>query len=74
MPEKVSLKLNDFQNKITTSFGNLRYNSDLSDVTLVCEGGQQMEAHRVFLAASSLFFENLFKNNKDTHYTEPRRG
>ena len=33
-------------------------------MTLVCEDGQQVEAHKVVLASSSPFFMNLLKNTK----------
>ena len=34
---------------------NLSNNSDFSDVTLACEDGQQVEAHKVILAGQVLF-------------------
>ena len=33
--------------------------NDFADGTLACEDGQQIEAHKVILAASSSFFQNL---------------
>jgi len=33
-------------------------------VTLGCEDGQQIEAHKVILAASSPFFQRILKRNK----------
>ena len=36
-------------------------------MTLACEDGQQIEAHKVILAASSPFFKNLLKKNKHPH-------
>ena len=58
MSEKLCLqcKWNDFKENIKGAFGSLRQDNDFSDVTLVCEGSQQMEAHKVILAASSPFF------------------
>ena len=47
MSEKLCLKWNDFQENVNTAFGNLRGNSNFSDVTLACEDGQQFEAHKV---------------------------
>jgi len=38
-----------------------------SDVTLVCEDGQQMEAHKVILASASPFFLELLKKNQHPH-------
>ena len=45
----------------------MRGDQDFSDVTLACEDGKQVEAHKVILAASSPFFQNLLKRNKHHH-------
>ena len=42
-------------------------NSAFDGMTLVCEGGQQIEAHKVFLASSSPFFMELLKRIKHPH-------
>ena len=65
--EKFCLKWNDFQNSITSSFQILKSDSDFTDVTLACEDGQQIEAHKVILTSSSPFFLNLLKKNKHPH-------
>ena len=52
----------------------LRENNDFSDVTLACEDGKQMGAHKVILTASSPFFQNLLKKNKHTHPLIYMRG
>ena len=62
--DKLCLQWNDFRANISTSFGHLRTDGDLTDVTLACEDGSQVEAHKVVLAASSPFFTNLLKKNK----------
>ena len=67
MSEKLCLKWNDFQENVNAAFGNLREDTEFSDVTLACEDGQQLEAHKVILAASSPFFQNLLKRNKHPH-------
>ena len=36
-------------------------------MTLACGDGQQMQAHKVILAASSPFFERILKRNKNPH-------
>ena len=36
-------------------------------MTLACEDGQQVEAHKVVLVSSSPFFKNLLQRNKHTH-------
>ena len=65
--EKFCLKWKHFQKNLSTSFGSLRENDDFTDVTLVCVDGQQVEAHKVILAAYSPFFQNILKTNKHPH-------
>ena len=43
-------------------------------MTLACEDGQQVEAHKVVLIASSPFFLNILKRNKHTHPLIYMRG
>ena len=74
MSEKLCLKWNDFQENVKTAFVSLREDKDFSDVTLACEDGQQFEAHKVILAASSPFFQNLLKRNRHDHPLIYMRG
>jgi len=74
MSEKLSLRWNDFQENINVAFGSLRDDKELSDVTLVCEDGQQFEAHKVILATSSPFFKNMLIRNKHQHPLIYMRG
>ena len=67
MSEKLCLKWNDFQENVNTAFGRLREDKEFADVTLACKDGQQVEAHKVILAASSPFFNNLLKRNRHPH-------
>ena len=67
MSEKLCLKWNDFQENINNTFGSLRDNLDFIDITLACEDGEQVEAHKVILAASSPFFQDILKKNKHSH-------
>ena len=67
MSEKLCLQWNDFQDNIKNAFGNLREDNDFTDVTLACKDGQQVEAHKVILAASSPFFQKLLGRNKHPH-------
>ena len=61
------MKWNDYQENINTAFTALRMDIDFSDVTLVCEDGHQVEAHKVILATSSPFFDNMLRKNKHAH-------
>ena len=72
--EKFCLKWNDFQGNITATFGSLRSDTDFADVTLTCEDGEQIEAHKVILAASSPFFQDLLKRTKHAHPLIYMRG
>ena len=74
MSEKFCLKWNDFQENISTAFDTLRKDRDFTDVTLACEDGHQIEAHKVILAASSPFFDKLLKRNKHGHPLIYMRG
>ena len=53
--DKFCLRWNDFESNISVAFRELREDKDFFDVTLACEDGQQVEAHKVILAASSQF-------------------
>ena len=74
MSEKLCLQWNDFQENIKSAFGNLREDNDFADLTLACEDGQQVEAHKVILAASSPFFQKLLGRNKHPHPLIYMRG
>ncbi len=56
------LKWNDFHTSLTSTFGELRAESDLLDATIVCEG-QVLRAHKLVLSASSSVFRQLFRSN-----------
>ena len=72
--EKLCLKWNDFQENAISAFGTLRKDVEFADVTLACEDGQQVEAHKVILASSSPFFLNLLRRNKHPHPLIYMRG
>ena len=74
MSEKLCLQWNDFQDNIKSAFGNFRKDNDFADVTLACEDGQQVEAHKVILAGSSPFFQKLLGRNKHPHPLIYMRG
>ena len=74
MSEKLCLQWNDFQENVKSAFGSLREDNDFTDVTLACEDGQQVEAYKVILAASSPFFQKLLGRNKHPHPLIYMRG
>ena len=76
MSEKLCLKRswNDFQASVKEAFGDLRNDCDFADVTLACEDGRQIEAHRIILSASSPLMKNMLKLNKHSHPLILMRG
>ena len=72
--EKLCLQWNDFKENVSSAFGDLRHDREFTDVTLVCEDGQQVETHKVVLVASSPFFLNILKRNKHPHPLIYMRG
>ena len=67
MSEKLCLQWNEFNENVTSAFVRLRDDKEFTDVTLACEDGQQMEAHKIILASSSPFFEKMLQKNKHPH-------
>ena len=74
MTETLSIEWSDFSKHVMSAFGSFRKDGDFADVTLACEDGNQMEAHKVILAASSPFFQNLLKRNTHNHPLIYMRG
>ena len=72
--EKLCLKWNDFQDNVISVFETLREDREFADITLACEDGQQVEAHKAILASSSPFFLNLLRRNKHPHPLIYTRG
>ena len=72
--EKLCLQWNEFKENITISFKELRNDNDFTDVTLACEDGQQIEAHKTVLASSSPFFRAQLKKHKHPHPLIYMRG
>ena len=72
--ERLCLQWNDFRENVSSAFRDLRGEKEFTDVTLACEDGQQVEAHKVVLIASSPFFLNILKRNKHSHPLIYMRG
>ena len=72
--EKLCLKWNDFQENLNFAFGALRNDKEFVDVTLACEDGSTISAHKVILAASSPFFMEILAKNKHPHPLVYMRG
>ena len=67
MSEKLCLKWNEWKEAVNSAFGTLRNDKEFTDVTLACEDGQQMEAHKVILSSLSPFFQKILQKNKHPH-------
>ena len=67
MSEKLCIQWNDFQANQKSAFGNLRKEADFANVTLACEDGQQLSAHKVILASSSPMLRKLLLMNSHPH-------
>ena len=65
--EKLCLQWNDFCDNASSAFRDLKDDEEFTDVTLACEDGQQVEAHKVVLISFSPFFLNLLQRNKHPH-------
>ena len=72
--EKFCLKWDDFKQNIVSSFHGLRKDNNFSDVTLVCEDKQKIEAHRIILTACSPFFSSVLNTNNHSHPIIYMRG
>ena len=65
---------NNFEQTCPAAFRRLWKETALSDATLVSEDGKQVESHKVILAASSPFFQDIMKRNQHSHPLIYMRG
>ena len=65
--EKFCLQWTDFQDNIQSSFKELRDNLDLSDVTLACKDGRNINAHKAVIFTASPILRDIIMNNKHPH-------
>ena len=73
-PELLCLKWKDFEENMRNQFASLRESQDFTNVTLACEDGLQVEAHKLILAATSPFFQDLFRRNRHEYSMIYMRG
>merc|ERR1712129_57440 len=74
MVQKFCLQWNNFQENIGATFSDLRKDIEFTDVILACEDGQQVEAHKFILAASSPLFKSMLLKNKHVNPLIYMRG
>ena len=72
--EGLILKWNDFEQNASSTFKSSKGNLEFSDVTLVAEDGQQMEAHKLIISSGCEFFTNMFNINRAGHTVVFMRG
>ena len=65
--ECINLCWKEFQKTTTAAFTNLHGKEDFTDITLVCNTGRQVKAHKVILSAVSIFFKTVFQQNPHQH-------
>uniref|UniRef100_A0A224YTF3 Bric-A-brac n=1 Tax=Rhipicephalus zambeziensis TaxID=60191 RepID=A0A224YTF3_9ACAR len=65
--QQFCLKWNQHHGSLVSVYEELRSRDAFVDVTLVCEEGVSMKAHKLVLAACSPFFEALFERNPCAH-------
>ena len=61
-----SLKWDHFSDNLCSTFAELRTDQDMLDVTLACEDGTQINAHKVVLSSGSTVFKNLLSMKKNS--------
>ena len=61
--EQFNLKWGEFTANLASTYGRLRESANFADVTLACEGGGRVLAHKLVLSASSLVFEEILNQN-----------
>ena len=61
MIEKFNLKWEDFHLNVLNTFGSLRNEDYLHDVTLVSDDCHKLSAHKIVLALISDYFKDIFK-------------
>ena len=58
---KYCLKWYEFQRNLSASLEDFREKLDFTDVTLICDDNQRINAHRIILSTGSPFFQNILK-------------
>ena len=65
--ETYNLSKNDFQHSSSDAIKLLKLDKDFLDVTLACEDGKQIKAHKVVLSSFSSVFQTILKQNPHNH-------
>ncbi len=54
------IKWSRFEEQLSNAFSELFCSEHFADVTLACDGGDVLKAHKIILAMSSPFFRRIF--------------
>ena len=65
--DKWCMKWNEFDTNIREFLRIVREDQRLSDVTLVTDDGQHIQAHKLILSAGSHFFSDIFLKSNQTN-------
>ena len=63
MAEQINLSWSDYERCTLDAFRLLKHREEFTDVTLVCDGDNQIRAHKVIISACSPFFRNILLKN-----------
>jgi len=61
--DSVDILHNEFADFTAATFQLLYSNNNFADVTLVCEDGRQLKAHKIILSSSSVLFRRILVGN-----------
>ena len=61
------MKWSDYHFNVANSFRVMRADGDFLDTTVACSESQQLQAHRVVLAAFSPYLKGMLRNNPAPH-------
>ena len=67
MGAKLRFEWMQFQKTYDNTFKSLLNDEKFTDVTLVCEDGGNINAHKVILSSSSQLFKQILINNPEPH-------
>lgn len=65
--QKYSLRWNDFNLNVASTFRDLHVRQDFVDVTLACSDGSTLDAHKVILSSVSTYFRDILKTAPCKH-------
>merc|ERR1712129_128599 len=74
LEEGLLIQYGEFQAELASSYAGLRQDTAFTDVTLACEDGSMMEAHRLVLASSTTFFLKVLATVRHPHPLVYMRG